>query len=322
MNYKVLEDYLKEIDHYLVVKEGKDEILSEIKSHILEKTEYETGKITEETLKTTIENYGTPRAIAEKYMEGFQIISPVYKKYLFLYTGLLFTVHYLLIVISTFMNQEIVLFPLFYIPILEVNSQIWTKLILYLPMTFLYDFGLICLILYFVTQNRGEIKLPWFEINLSRIIKKPVKKEKPQVYILGIMLLASLTVIFIYIRFSTLFFLTVGAGKTTSLFNEDVSKWLSLSVIFIFLLETLHYSIRFFIDLEWTKLIKNGIVLIILWFISNLPIESALVDFPAIDLNAICTIALLLLTILATINFIKSLIEVIVSRKKKGSKFI
>jgi hypothetical protein len=315
MNYKVLEDYLEEIDHYLAIKDGKDEILSEIKSHILEKTESETGKITEDTLKTTIGNYGNPRAIAEKYIEDYQIISPVYKKYLFLYTGLLFIFHYLLIVISAFTNHEMVFFPFFYIPIMEANSQIWIKLILYLPMTFLYDFGLVCLILYFITQNKGEIKLPWFEINLCRLIKKPIKEEKPKKTILVIMFLATLAVIFVYIRFNTLFFLTVGAGKTTSLFNKYISKWLSLSVIFIFILETLHYSIRFFIDSTWTKLIKNGILLIILWFISNLPIKSALIDFPAIDLNAICTIALLLLTILAAINFIKSLIEFIYSRK-------
>jgi hypothetical protein len=316
MEYKVLNDYLEEIDHYLAIKEGKDEILNEIKSHILEKTEDEFGKITENVLRVTIENYGNPKKIAENYMEGYQIISPVYKKYLFLYTGLLFLIHYALIVLSAFTNNEIVFFPFFYIAIMGEQSQVWIELILYLPMTFLYDFGLICLILYFVTQNKKEIKLPWFKINLSWLIKKPVKIEKPKPYILGIMFLASLAVTFVYIRFNTLFFLTVGGGKTTPLFNQPVSKWLSLSVIAIFFLETLNYASRFFLDIPWTKLMKNGIVLIILWFISNLPIKSALVDFPAIGLNMICTLALLFLTILVTINFIKSLVEVVDLKKK------
>ena len=316
MEYKVLNDYLEEIDHYLAIKEGKDEILNEIKSHILEKTDDEFGKITENVLRVTIENYGNPKKIAENYMEGYQIISPVYKKYLFLYTGLLFLIHYALIVLSAFTNNEIVFFPFFYIAIMGEQSQVWIELILYLPMTFLYDFGLICLILYFVTQNKKEIKLPWFKINLSWLIKKPVKIEKPKPYILGIMFLASLAVTFVYIRFNTLFFLTVGGGKTTPLFNQPVSKWLSLSVIAIFFLETLNYASRFFLDIPWTKLMKNGIVLIILWFISNLPIKSALVDFPAIDLNMICTLALLFLTILVTINFIKSLVEVVDLKKK------
>lgn len=313
--YKTLEDYIKEIDHYLATKEGKDEILNEIKSHILEKTEDKFGRIDDETLESTIKNYGNPKTIAEKYMEDYQIISPVYKKYLFLYTGLLFIIHYLLIVISAFTNHEMVFFPFFYIPIMGTNPQVWTKLILYLPMTFFYDFGLICLILYFVTQNKAEIKLPWFEINLSKLIKNPIKKEKPKRIVLVIMLLASLTVIFVYIRFNTLFFLTIGEGKMTSLFKEPVSRWLSLSVISIFLLETLHYFIKFFIDSPWTKIIKNSVILIVIWIVINLPIKEALVDFPHFNLNAMFTLILFFLAIIATINFIKSLIEVIDSRK-------
>ena len=315
MSYKILEDYIKEIDHYLAIKEEKDEILQEIKSHILEKTENEFGEISENTLKVTIENFGNPKGIAEKYMEGYQIISPAYKKYLFLYTGLLFIIHYLLIVISAITNQEMVFFPFFYIPIMKSNSQIWIKLFLYLPMTFLYDFGLICLILYFVTQNKREIKLPWFEINFSRLIKKPIKEEKPKGIVLGIMFLASLAVIFVYIRFNTLFFLTIGEGKTTPLFKQPVSKWLSLFVISLFLLETLLYSIRLFNDSPWIRIIKNSVILIGLWLVTNLPIKDALVDFPYFNLSAMCTLVLLFLAIIATINLIKSLIEFIYSRK-------
>jgi hypothetical protein len=316
MNYKVLNDYIKEIAHYLAIKDKKDEILNEIKSHILEKTENEFGKITENLLKETIENYGKPKEIAEKYMEGYQIISSVYKKYLFLYTGLLFVIHYALIVFSALTHNEIVFSPFFYIPMMGSISQIWTKLILYLPMTFFYDFGLVCLILYFVTQNKKEIKLPWFEINLSWLTKKTAKVKKPKTYILGIMFFALLAVVFIYLRYNTLFFLSVGGGKTTPLFKQPVSKWLSLSVIAIFIIETLHYTSRFFIESVWTELIKNGTVLIILWLITNLPIKDALIHFPGINLNAICTLVLLFLTVLVAINFIKSLIEVLYLRKK------
>lgn len=320
MKNKILEDYLKKIDHYLAIREGKNGILSEIKSHILEKTEDEFGKITEDSLKNTIENYGKPKVIAEKYMEGYQIISPVYKKYLFLYTGLLFVIHYALIVFSAFTRNEIVFFPFFYIPIMGEISQVWAKLILYLPMTFFYDFGLVCLILYFVTQNKKEIKLPWFDINLSWLIKKPVRVEKPKTYILGIMFLVVLAVLFIYLRYNTLFFLTVGGGKTTPLFNQPVSKWLSLSVIAIFVLETLHYTSRFFIESSWTKLIKNGIVLVILWLIINHPIEDALVDFPYINLKTICTSIFLFLTVIAAINFLRSLTEFLYLKKNSGNK--
>ena len=226
-------------------------------------------------------------------MEGYQIISPVYKKYLFLYTGILFAVHYGLILLSAFSRYEIVFFPFFYVPIIGADSQIWFTLVFYLPMTFFYDFGLICLILYFITQNGNEIKLPWFEINLNRFIQKSKEKEKPNIYILGLMIFVLLTIIFLYFRYNTLFFFTVGAGKMTSLFNPTVSKWLSLSVISIFFLEILNYTSRFFIESPWIKFAKDGAVLIILWSITNLHIEDALIDFSGLDLSVIVTFILL-----------------------------
>jgi hypothetical protein len=322
MNFKVLEDYLKEIDHYLAIKDGKNEILNEIRSHILEKTEHEFGKITENTLRVTIEDYGNPRLIAEKYMEGYQIISPIYKKYLFLYTGLLFAVHYGLILVSAFSRYEIVFFPFFYIPIMGINLQVWFTLVLYLPMTFFYDFGLICLILYFVTQNRKEIKLPWFGINLNWLTRMDKKKEKPNIYILGLMIFGLLTIVFLYLRYNTIFFLSMGAGKMTSLFNPSVSEWLSLSVISIFFLEILHYTSRFFIESPWIKLTKDGGILIIFWSIMNLHIEDALIDLPGPDISAIITFILLFFSIIAAIEFLKSLIEFLYLRKNPGSKTI
>ncbi len=322
MDNKILEDYLKEIDHYLALKEEKDEILNEIKSHILEKTEYEAGKITDDALKATIKKYGNPKIIAEKYMEGYQIISPVYKKYLFLYTGLLFIIHYGLVVFSAFSNYEMVFFPFFYIPIMGTHSPVWNQLILYLPMTFFYDFGFVCLFLYFITQNKKEIRLPWFEINLNLLTRKPVKVKKPKRHILGLLVSGFIIVLFVYIRYKTLFFLSIGPGKTTSLFNPSVSRWLSLSVIFIYFMEIMYYMSRFFTKSSWVKLTKDGLILIILWLIINYPIEDALVDFPYIDLKTIGTFILLFLTMMATINFIKSLIEILCLRKNPGSKSI
>ena len=92
--YKNLDNYLQEIDHYLAVDKGGEEILSEIRSHIIEKTEHEFGEVNDQTLDKTISGYGSPRSIAEKYLEDFQIISPSFKKHLFRYTWLVFACHF------------------------------------------------------------------------------------------------------------------------------------------------------------------------------------------------------------------------------------
>jgi len=53
-----LETYLEEISHFLSGREEREEILSEIRSHILEKTEQEFGEATEATLAKVIAAYG------------------------------------------------------------------------------------------------------------------------------------------------------------------------------------------------------------------------------------------------------------------------
>jgi hypothetical protein len=111
-----LEKYLREISHYLAVKQGSDEILAEIKSHILEKAEREWGSVTAESLDKTIAGYGRPRDVAAKYMDGDEIISPTFRKHLFRYTAMLFAIHFVLTVLAVSFRASIVAIPFFFIP--------------------------------------------------------------------------------------------------------------------------------------------------------------------------------------------------------------
>ena len=88
--HKNLETYLEEISHFLSGREERQEILSEIRSHILEKAEQEAGPVSEETLGKIIAAYGKPRQVAEKYLEGRSVIAPAFTRHLFRYTSLLF----------------------------------------------------------------------------------------------------------------------------------------------------------------------------------------------------------------------------------------
>lgn len=198
MDYKILEDYLDEIYRYLPLKKGQDEILSEIKSHILEKVQYESEKITEDELKITIDNYGSPKTIAEKYMENYQIIAPAYKKYLIRYSGLLFIMHYSLIILANFIDLKMMLFPFFYIPVIGEHYPTLVQLILLIPMIFFYDFGLVCLFLYFITQNKKEIKLPWFRLNLSWLVDSQKNIRKPKIVYLILMVSGFIAVLYIF----------------------------------------------------------------------------------------------------------------------------
>jgi len=76
---KKLDAYLEEISHFLSGRKEREEILAEIRSHILEKAEREFGEVTEEALEKVIAAYGPARRVAEEYLEGRPIIAPAYR---------------------------------------------------------------------------------------------------------------------------------------------------------------------------------------------------------------------------------------------------
>ncbi len=57
-----LEAYLEEISHFLSGRAEREEILSEIRSHILEKAAAETGASGDAAVETAIAAYGAGRA--------------------------------------------------------------------------------------------------------------------------------------------------------------------------------------------------------------------------------------------------------------------
>lgn len=243
--HKKLEDYLEQINSYLVMKKGREEILTEIRGHVLEKTENEFGEITEDSLGKIIAQYGRPKKVAEQYLEGYQIISPSFKKYLFLYTGILFAFHFGLTMITFFFgSSSIMVIPFLYIP-----KMGFIELLSYLPMAYIYDFGLVCFFLYFVTQSKKDIKLPWPRLKVSapRIPEK--KRVQPKVIYLILMLIGFCLVVSAYIRFHTLFFVSLDFKSPESLLNPEASKWYSLFLITIIACEIIGYSFRFFTGL-------------------------------------------------------------------------
>jgi len=319
--YKKLEDYLKEIGHYLVVKEGRDEILSEIKSHILEKTAQEFGKVSEETLEKIIANYGNPKKVAGQYLEGEEIISPFFKKYLFLYTGILFVFHLGLTLLSFIFGWSIVIFPFFYIPRME---NLWA--LCYLPMALVYDFGLVCLFFYLVTQAKIEIRLPWPKIKW-RLPKAPEKKWiQPKIIFLVLMLAGFSIIVYAYLKYHTLFFMSLDfRNQAESLLNPEASRWYSLFLITIIACEIIVYGLRFFTQSEWIPLLKNAFYLVLVWIIMNNPIEDALIRLQSPDLEFVLYVVeragifiVVVFGIVAAIDFFQSLWRI--SRKHWRSR--
>ena len=219
--FEKLEAYLEEISHFISSPQEREEILSEIRSHILEKAEQESGEITEATLAKVITAYGPARRVAEKYLDGSPIIAPAFKRYLFRYTALLFAFHFVLTVAAVVFKKSFFMFPIVYIP-----SMGPFEALCYLPMAFLFDLGVVTLILYLITQSKKEVKLPWprFSVDLDEVKTSGRTIGR----IIGLAAMTALTgaALYLYIRYQTIFLINQkGAGCSLAAFSSCPSSY-------------------------------------------------------------------------------------------------
>lgn len=298
-----LETYLDEIRQYLAGSKEKQEILAEIKSHIMEKAEQEFGEITEDTLEQIIAIYGSPQQVAEKYMDDYQIIAPTFKGYLLRYTAVLFAVHFTLTIFALIFKIRMLVLPFFYIPKMD-NFQA----LFYFPMIFIYDLGLVGIILYFVTQSRKDIKLPWPKLNLNLQKLTESRQERPKIIVLVLMLIGYAALVYVYMRYHTLFFKSLNFKGVESLFNPEASKWYSLALLIFLGFGILAYFVKFFTRPEWVNLLRSALQLVILGIVINRPIENPIREFFYFDIQLVTDLIVALIAVLLAVDFLKSLI--------------
>ncbi len=300
---KRLEIYLEEISRYLGISKEKKEILTEIKSHIMEKAEQEFGDVTESNLERVIGAYGNPREVAEKYMDEQQIIAPTFKGHLLRYTAVLFAVHFTLTIFALIFKIRMLVLPFFYIPKMD-NFQA----LFYFPMIVIYDLGLVGIILYFVTQRGKDIKLPWPKLNLNWQKIAAGRQERPKIVVLVLMLIGYAALFYVYMRYHTLFFKSLNFKGVESFFSPEASKWYSLALLSFLGIGILAYLIKFFTRPEWVNLLRSACQLIILGIIINRPIENAIMEFFYFDTQLVADLFIALIAVLLAVDFLKSLI--------------
>lgn len=156
-----LEKYLEDIRTFLPGREPEkvDEILLEIKSHILERVERKYAH-SDSGLELAIKEYGSPEQVAARYYEGGPIIAPHLKNYLFMYSGILFAIHMGVQLLGLILGENGAFFQFAPLDLIVILFQ--------LPATYIFDFGLVSLILYFVTKSGTTGRLPHFTWFLKR----------------------------------------------------------------------------------------------------------------------------------------------------------
>ncbi len=244
--YKHLETYLEEIGHFLSGPAEREEILAEIRSHIMEKVEQEEGPVREAALGKIMADYGKPRHVAEKYLEGRPIIAPAFTRHLFRYASLLFAIHLVFVVLAVIFKKSFIVFPFLFVPHLGVIGAV-----LYLPMAFLADFGAVAMVLYFITRSGREIRLPWprFAVNLDEVKAPAARTLAARIATMvgaGIMLALTGVAVNLYIKFQTIFLVSFNLGKFRPLLMPAPGRAASLAVLAMMAAGTIALFIKLF----------------------------------------------------------------------------
>ncbi len=313
-----LEAYLEEISHFLSGREEREEILSEIRSHILEKAERESGGISDAAMERVIAAYGPARRVAEKYLEGRPIIAPAYRRYLFRYTSLLFAAHFLLTLLAVIFKKNFIVFPFVFMPRLGVIDAL-----MYLPTAFLADLGFVALVLYFVTQSGKDIRLPWPRLGADLDEVKPPKKNVLWTRIATlaaaiVMLAVTDFAIYLYVKHQTIFFVNLNFLDPRPLFTPEAGRTISFIVIAMFVAGTINTFIKVFISSRWLDLVSDAVSLALIGLLLRQPFDGLFaVSIRAALLPKIrigLTFALLFIALMVTIDLIKNL--VLLAREK------
>ncbi len=321
-----LEAYLEEISHFLSGRAEREEILSEIRSHITEKAAEGPGEFTDAAIEKAIAGFGPARKVAERYLdESRPIIAPAYKRFLVRYTSLLFTLHAALTVLAVFLKKELVLFPLLYIPRLSLIDAL-----IYLPAAFLTDLGAVALILYFITQSGKDIKLPWpkFGIDLDEF-KPPAKSFwlSRVATAVGAVIMLAVTdfALYLFAKHQTIFFINLDWDNLRPLFMPGPGRRISLIVIAMFAVSTMALLVKLVTRSRWVEVVSNTVSLALIGLILTQPLDNLFVAEIAEKLqkhppkvaswakNTIL-ITLLFIALIIAVDLVKNIVAV--SRKK------
>jgi hypothetical protein len=314
--FKNLETYLQEISYYLSGRKEREEIVSEIRSHIMEKAN-EESPANEASLGKVIAAFGKPRHVAEKYLDGQPLIAPVFKRYLFRYTTFLFAIHLVFIIFAVIFSRSFIVFPFLFIPRLG-----FIEAIMYLPAAFLTDFGIVAMVLYFITRSGKEIKLPWPKIGLDLDeVKAPdTKTLAARIATMvgaGIMLVLTGIGVHLFLKFNNIIFITTNFKKFRPLLLDKPGQFVSLAVLVMMAAGTIALFIKAFSASRrlacWVDAIADAIALVLIGLAFRLPFSFLLAnDLPPRALTWMrtsLTVTLLIFALMVAVDLVKNLVR-------------
>ena len=313
-----IEKYLSDVKHYLVTDEPKEDILAEIRAHIQERLDEEKAGDDEETVKRILEEYGDPQEVAARYSENKHIIAPHYRNHLFMYTGIVFAIHLGLYLLSLIVGRG-----MWVLPYGDVTVENVFQLVSMIPQAFVFDFGLVALILYFITQSGAKVRLGWPEALLKKEKKASLLATIVGLVVQTVIVAGSFTIIQSGVLSSWVERLSeweVGSDSIYIVVSEPAMYYTLLIIGGLFAINLVTGLIKLLERSELINVISGFAGLTFMWFVASRLVVDAVFDVSE-ELNAAISIGFrAFLSLIAVVIIIDLIIHIIRYWAKKVVK--
>jgi hypothetical protein len=161
-----------------------------------------------------------------------------------------------------------------------------------------------------VTRQAEDVRLPWFNIRIRPSEAPAADESEPRLYLLILMLAGYGAVVWVYLRFQTLFVFGVGPDGPQPLFSPAVSQWYSLAVLALVAVGIGGYVARFYARSEWIDVATSAIGLMIAGIVNIYPLESEPSRLPFLSERTFGTVFVLIVALTNALGLLTSLFRI------------
>ncbi|HSQ35648.1 MAG TPA: hypothetical protein VLQ89_06630, partial [Candidatus Binatia bacterium] len=221
------------------------------------------------------------------------------------------------IIFAVIFKRSFIVFPFLFIPRLG-----FIEAIMYLPAAFLTDFGIVALILYFITRSGKEIKLPWPKLGLDLDEVKAVDGKTWAARIAslagaGIMLVLTGIGVQLFLKFNNVVFFTSNFKQFRPLLLHKPGQFVSLAILVMMAAGTIALFIKAFGASRrlacWVDASADAIALVMIGLALRQPFDFLFaIDLPQRSLvwmHISLTVTLLIFALLVAFDLVKNLVR-------------
>jgi hypothetical protein len=215
--------YLDEVSAHLGRKKGKRDLLLELESAILDRAEdIGGGEASQEAIEKALTSVGEPAEVALSYSGERYLIGPRLYRPFFIYTGILFAIHLVMIVVATVTHAGIEVGPLVAFRIPTPHSLL--NILFVALQALLVDIGLTVVIFTGVSRVQRTVRLPKMAFRVETALRPSLARV-----VLTVLVLVLLN----FLRDDV--FIVVLEGRVHPIFTVSFVKVLPILDVFLVL---------------------------------------------------------------------------------------